>query len=58
MEKKEKKEKKPKPTTTTNKRVKRETISRERVRQIQEKAFAHARKRLMEMGIFEMKDIL
>ena len=47
-----------KPEPVKRKVVERDTISRERVRQIQFKAFAHAKKRLMEMGIFGMNDIL
>ena len=39
-------------------RVKRETISRERIRQIQFKAFAHARKRLLAMGITKVSDVI
>ena len=47
-----------KPEPVKRRVVQRDTISRERVRQIQFKAFAHAKKRLMEMGIFEMNDLL
>ena len=47
-----------KPEPKKRKVVERDTISRERVRQIQSKAFVHAKKRLMEMGIFGMNDIL
>jgi DNA-directed RNA polymerase sigma subunit (sigma70/sigma32) len=50
-------EKKPKPTTT-KKRVKRETISRERVRQIQESALGKLRKLLYTRGLTSMKDFL
>ena len=47
-------EKKPEP----KKRVKRETISRERVRQIQETALGRLRRLLYARGLTSMKDFL
>jgi len=38
--------------------VQRDTISRQRVEQIQKSGIGEMRKRLYEMGIFGMKDIL
>jgi Fe2+ transport system protein FeoA len=51
-------EKKNEPTTTTKKKkVKRDTISRQRVEQIQKSGIGEMRKRLYEMGITCMADI-